>query len=60
VEFSIEAMAGIHTVINEIKAKLGLDRISLLDIPCGDMRWMSRFLDNREDVDYTGIDIVPV
>ena len=38
---------------------LGLKRVRLLDIPCGDMMYMSRFLDTRTDVDYTGIDIVP-
>ena len=37
----------------------GLSRIRLLDVPCGDMAWMSRFLRTRDDIDYTGIDIVP-
>jgi len=58
--FAVEAMAGLHSIITALKAKLGLDRIRLLDIPCGDMVWMSRFLDARDDINYTGIDIVPV
>ena len=58
--FTIEAMAGLQSVITEIKTQLGKDRIRMLDIPCGDMRWMPRFLETREDVDYTGMDIVPV
>ncbi len=33
--------------------------MSILDVPCGDMVWMSRFLSTRNDIDYTGIDIVP-
>ena len=37
----------------------GLSRVRLLDVPCGDMAWMSRFLRTRDDIDYTGIDIVP-
>ena len=36
----------------------GLSRVRLLDVPCGDMAWMSRFLRTRDDIDYTGIDIV--
>ena len=31
----------------------------MLDIPCGDLTWMSRFMANRTDVKYTGMDIVP-
>jgi hypothetical protein len=52
-------MAGLHTVINELKHYLGVPRVRLLDVPCGDMAWMSRFLATRDDVDYTGYDIVP-
>lgn len=37
----------------------GLSRVRLLDVPCGDMAWMSRFLHTRDDIDYTGADIVP-
>ena len=33
--------------------------IHILDVPCGDMVWMSRFLQTRQDIYYTGIDIVP-
>lgn len=52
-------MAGLHTIISDIKQKFGLSRVRLLDIPCGDMAWMSRFLTTRDDIDYTGYDIVP-
>ena len=38
---------------------MGVSRVRLLDIPCGDMAWMSRFLKTRDDIDYTGMDIVP-
>jgi len=38
---------------------MGVSRVRLLDIPCGDMAWMHRFLKTRDDVDYTGMDIVP-
>lgn len=30
----------------------------MLDVPCGDFVWMSRFLSTRDDIDYTGMDIV--
>lgn len=33
--------------------------MKMLDIACGDMAWMSRFLETRDDVEYTGFDIVP-
>ena len=33
--------------------------IKMLDIPCGDLTWMSRFMANRSDVIYHGMDIVP-
>jgi hypothetical protein len=52
-------MAVLHVVISDIKRSLGVDRVRLLDVPCGDLAWMSRFLKTRNDVDYTGIDIVP-
>jgi len=59
-DFATEAMAGLHVIITELKEKLGVQRIRMLDIPCGDMVWMRRFLEAREDISYTGIDIVPV
>ena len=31
----------------------------LLDLPCGDFQWIGQFLKGRNDIDYTGIDIVP-
>lgn len=57
--FSQEAMAGLHAVISDIRRQFGLSRIRMLDIPCGDMTWMGRFLQTRDDIDYTGYDIVP-
>ena len=54
-----EIIGTLHIVINEIKMVLGKKVITILDIPCGDFVWMSRFLQGRTDVKYTGIDIVP-
>ena len=54
-----EAMATLHIIINEIKLVHGKETIKMLDIPCGDFVWMSRFLQERTDVKYTGMDIVP-
>ena len=56
---SQEMMATLHTVIDHLKQRHGLRQISLLDVPCGDHFWMNRFLDTRDDVLYTGMDIVP-
>lgn len=58
-DWTQETMATLHSVINQLKRLLGVQRIRLLDVPCGDMAWMSRFLKTRDDVDYTGVDIVP-
>jgi len=55
-----EVIAALHVIINDIKEQVGSShRVRVLDVPCGDMAWMSRFLKTRDDVDYTGIDIVP-
>jgi hypothetical protein len=51
--------AALHVVINKIKTYLGKSSIALLDLPCGDMQWMGKFLGTRNDVRYTGADIVP-
>lgn len=51
-------MAALHVIIGQLKQYLGVERIRLLDVPCGDMQWMSRFLQTRTDVNYTGMDIV--
>lgn len=59
IDYTYEINAILHIVINELKAILGKERISILDIPCGDLIWMERFLMDRDDVDYTGMDIVP-
>ena len=52
-------MAALHVIIGQLKQYLGSQRIRLLDVPCGDLQWMSRFLQTRSDVDYTGVDVVP-
>ena len=52
-------MLTLDNIISAVKRHLGIKRVSLLDVPCGDMTWMKRFLIAREDVDYTGLDIVP-
>ena len=57
--WSQELSATIHRIVSEVRAVRGLSRIRLLDVPCGDMVWMSRFLNTRNDIDYTGMDIVP-
>ena len=54
-----EMIATLHRVISEVRVRHNLTRVKLLDAPCGDMTWMSRFLQTRDDVEYTGIDIVP-
>lgn len=58
-DFAVDAVAGLHTITTEIKARLGLKRVRILDVPCGDMQWMPRFLTARDDIDYVGMDIVP-
>ena len=57
--YAQEASAMLHTIINTLKYKLGKQIIRLLDIPCGDFQWMHRFLQTRNDILYTGMDIVP-
>ena len=56
--YAQEMTAALHVIIGELKRYLGTERIRLLDVPCGDLQWMSRFLETRSDVDYTGVDIV--
>lgn len=58
-QYAQDVIGGLHSIISQLKRELNVDRIRLLDIPCGDMMWMSRFLKTRDDVDYTGLDIVP-
>ena len=48
----------LDVIINAIKDNLGKERIRVLDMPCGDMVWMRHYLEQRTDVDYTGMDIV--
>ena len=51
-------IAMLHSVVNYIKKELGLSRVKMLDVPCGDMTFMPRFLEARQDVDYHGVEIV--
>ena len=48
----------LDAVIDRVKSELGKDRITLLDLPCGDLVWMKHYLQDRQDIDYTGMDIV--
>ena len=57
--FSQELVGTLHTIVNNLKKHLGVQRITMLDVPCGDMVWMHRFLQTRDDIMYTGMDIVP-
>jgi len=57
-DYAQEMTAALHVIIGQLKRHLGIDRVRLLDVPCGDLRWMSRFLQTRSDVVYTGADIV--
>ena len=57
-DFAQETIAGLHVIIDELKRYLDTERVRLLDVPCGDLQWMRRFLETRSDVDYTGVDIV--
>ena len=53
-------IAVLHNLINIVKKTKPPDsKVRLLDVACGDMIWMSRFLETRDDVDFTGFDIVP-
>ena len=44
-----EFTASLHIILNHIKSHLHLDRIRILDIPCGDMAWMSKTYDMRHE-----------
>ena len=52
-------IATLHHVITEVRRKHHLTKVRILDAPCGDMVWMTRFLQTRNDIMYTGMDIVP-
>lgn len=53
-----EVRKTLDAVIDRVKSELGKDRITLLDLPCGDLVWMKHYLQDRHDIDYTGMDIV--
>ena len=59
IDFAVDTMVALGNLIATIKRRQRIERVRLLDVPCGDMTWMRRFLESRDDVDYTGIDIVP-
>ena len=52
-------IAILHTMIDRLKSELNKTSIKILDLPCGDLQYMSHFLQTRNDIDYTGADIVP-
>ena len=56
---ALETMLALNTIIDQYKRLYQVPRVCLLDVACGDMLWMSRFLSTRDDVDFTGVDIVP-
>ena len=53
------AMAALHIIMTKVKAYLGKQVLSIVDISCGDLQWMSKFLITRDDVEYIGLDVVP-
>ncbi|XP_074660240.1 uncharacterized protein LOC141912759 [Tubulanus polymorphus] len=59
VDFARHMMKVLGGTIDMVKKATGKNKIRFLDIPCGDMVWMQTFLENRNDVIYTGMDIVP-
>ena len=48
-----------HTMIDRLKRVFNKTSLKILDLPCGDLQYMSYFLKTRSDIDYTGADIVP-
>ena len=48
-----------HIMIDRLKREFNKTSIKILDLPCGDLQYMSYFLQTRSDIDYTGADIVP-
>lgn len=56
---TIQVRKTLDAVIERVKSELGKERITLLDLPCGDLVWMKNYLQQRHDIDYTGMDIVP-
>ena len=58
-ERSQGVLAILHTMIDRLKTQLNKTSIKILDIPCGDLQYMSYFLETRNDIKYTGANIVP-
>ena len=52
-------IATLHVVITKLKQHLHKPVITVLDLPCGDLQWIKKFLVTRNDIEYTGADIVP-
>ena len=46
-------------MIDRLKTQLNKPTIKILDLPSGDLQYMSYFLETRTDINYTGADIVP-
>lgn len=58
-ERTVQARAALDVVIPWLKHRLGKTLLQMLDAPCGDMQWMSRYLRTRDDIQYTCHEIVP-
>ena len=54
-----QVVFALSAIIEILKRELNKEVITFLDLPCGDILWMSGFLEKRTDVEYTGMDIVP-
>jgi len=52
-------ISALNVIITKIKEHLDKSQITMLDLPCGDFQWMSKFIITRNDILYTGADIVP-
>jgi len=49
---------GLAKIVDYLKMTLNKERISILDSTCGDLAWMPTFLRTRDDIDYTGYDLL--
>ncbi len=53
------AAAALQIILTKMKIHMGKQSLSILDMGCGDLQWMSKFLITRDDIEYTGMDIIP-
>lgn len=57
-ESSENARKLLDILIDSLKVLLKKDQISLLDVPTGNLEWMAKYLATRDDIIYTGYEIV--